>query len=131
MSDKYADMPQDPKDVEEKPLSELTWDELLVKREALLQFIENLEAAKAALSEEFMARLQQEKISGKVVGNWSISKATRITFKLTVDQAREFGAVKESVDQTVLKNAYFNGAQVPGMQKTEYPIVREVEKKNE
>lgn len=111
----------------EQQLSQLSWEELLTKREKLLAAIEELEAEKSVLSDEFLTRLKDENISGKVIGNWSISKATRISFAVTIDQAREFGAVKEAIDQAILKKQYLQGANVPGIKRTEYAMVREVE----
>jgi hypothetical protein len=113
------------------PLQELTWDELLTRREALLQVIENLEAEKSAMSAEFLARLQDEKLSGKVVGNWSITKAARISFDVTIEQARELGAVKETIDQPTLKKMYQSGVNVPGIKRTEYITVRQVDANKE
>lgn len=112
----------------ETPVSKMSWENLLARREAVIQVLENLEAEKQILSDEFLARLQEEKISGKVIGNWSISKATRYGFDTTLEQAQELGAVKTVVDQMALKKLFQKGIDIPGAKKTEYCMVREVTK---
>lgn len=112
----------------EKTITDLTWGELLARREILTASIEELEAEKKVLSDEFLFRLQEEKTNGKVVGNWSISKATRYSFETTMAEARELGAVKETIDASVLKQQHLKGIKVPGVKKIEYAIVREVVK---
>lgn len=113
-----------------KQISELTWEELLARREVVMSNLEEIEAEKKVLSDEFLHRLEEEKISGKVVGNWSISKATRYVFDTTIEEAKALGAViqKEVLDSAMLKNLVQKGIQVPGAKKVEYPTVREVVK---
>lgn len=120
-------------EVVDKAFSEMTWEELLIRREALNGVIENLEAEKKILSDEFLYRLNEEKISGKVVGNWSISKSTRYSFDTTVDQAKELGAAEQKwvIDTATLKQLVQKGTQVPGTKKIEYVNVREVVKSTE
>ena len=115
----------------EKPISELAWEELLDRREVVNELKENLEAELKVLSEEFLLRLQEEKVNGKIVNNWAISKATRYGFDTTLEQAQELGAVKTVVDSAALKALHTKGILVPGVKKTEYVMVREVVKNNE
>lgn len=109
-------------------LQEFSWEDLLLQREKINLQLEQLEAAQKILSGEMLDRLNLEKISGKVVESWSISKATRISFDLSVEDARAYGAIKETVDQSVLKKLKNSGVEIPNEKRTEYVLVREVAK---
>ncbi len=85
---------------------------------------EEIVATKTVLREEILRRLKGD---GEVIGDYSVTRAKRYSFTATVEQAREFGAVKEAVDQTALKKLYLKGAKIPGEVKiTEYPIIKNI-----
>ena len=109
----------------------ISWEDLLELREKVMMQKEELEATVKVLSEEFLHRLAEEKLSGKVVGNYSISKAVRYGFETTLEQATELGATKTVVDPTALKKLMQKGIIIPGVKKTEYCMVRTVEKNTE
>lgn len=107
---------------------EMTYEQLLEARDQANHRIEELKSAVQIVNEEIMQRLAAENITGKVVGNWGISKATRFSFDTSIEEAEALGAVKQVVDQTELKSLLKKGVAVPGVRKSEYIIVREVEK---
>lgn len=115
----------------EKPLSEYTWEQLLEYREKFVTQQEEIEAGLDVLKKEMLIRLQEENVNGKVVGNYAITKATRVSFKTPIDEAEALGAIKKTVDTAALKKLYNDGIQISGVEKTEYVTVREVEKKND
>jgi hypothetical protein len=113
-------------------LSQSTWEELLKLREKLSFALENAEAGLKEISAIMLEMLQKEKINGKIVGDWSISKATRLSFTTPIEKAQELGAVKTSIDQAKLKALFQKGiVPVEDMKKTEYVLVREVVKNTE
>ncbi len=87
---------------------------------------EELKAEKDAIKEELLARM---KTDAMMVGSYAVNKIKRVSFKTTIDDARNLGAVKEAVDTDVLKKLYQNGVDVPGSAVTVYIQVREVTKK--
>src|SRR5438128_2731736 len=110
----------------ELDLSQYSWDSLLAYREKLNADKEEAEAALKVINDELLIKLAEEKLSGKIVGQWSISKATRISFDISIPEARVFGAVKETIDQAVLKKLKAKGIEIPNEKRTEYVLVREV-----
>ena len=113
----------------EKLPQDMTFEEILKHREVLAYAKEQMEAAMKVYSDELLIRLKEENISGKVVGNKSISKATRLSFKTTLDEARTLGAIKEAIDSEILKKLYYSKVNVPGVNITEYVMVKDVVKK--
>lgn len=107
-------------------MKNITWQELLVTREKAVLAKEELEASIKVINDEMLERLKEEKINGKVIDNYSISKATRYSFDVDLKKAKELGAVKEMVDQALLKQMYFKGVKFDGIKTTEYILVREV-----
>lgn len=109
-------------------LSQYGWEELLAYREKLNAQKEEAEAGLSVINTELLAKLKEEKINGKVVGDFSISKATRITYDISLPEAEQYGAVKRSVDQTILKQLAKSGVEIPNEKRTEYVLVKEVNK---
>lgn len=110
------------------PISETTWDDLLLAREKAVIVKEEMEASLAVISEEMLHRLAEEKINGKIVGGWSISKATRYSFDTDLKTAKEYGATKEVIDNSKLKELHLKGIEIPGTKKSEYVMVKEIKK---
>jgi hypothetical protein len=117
-------------DLQEKLPAEMTYEEILEQRENANHIMEQIKASVDVLNEELKLRLTEEKISGKVVGNWAISKATRVSFDIPLEEAEALGATKMVVDQTKLKSMLKKGVAIPGIKKSEYIIVRAVEKED-
>jgi len=90
--------------------------------------LEQVEAYISVLKDELRIRLDEEQLSGKAVGNWGISKATRLSFKTTLEEAQALAATKEVPDPAKLKKLLAAGVAVPGVSKSEYIMVRQIEK---
>lgn len=85
--------------------------------------------------EEYLSVLRDElfiKVSGngEVIKGYGVTKAERYSFKgMTIEQAEEFGAVKKSIDESVLKKLHFKGVELPIKPTiTKYIIIRPIEK---
>ena len=83
-------------------------------------------ASMVMIRTEILARLEEEKIDGCLVGEYSVTKATRINFKTTLEQAGELGAVKQAVDTEALRKLHNKGIKVPGTSITIYLSVRRI-----
>lgn len=79
------------------------------------------------IREEILHRLKQEKKDGEIVGDYQLRKSVRVTFKTSLEEAEELGAVKKAVDTQQLKNLSAQGVKIPGMKKTVYLSVRKLQ----
>lgn len=102
-----------------------------LSKERLVQILENnniasdqLMAEMVIIREEILHRLEEEKKDGELIGEYSVTKAKRINFKTSLEEAEEFGAVKKAVDTAVLKKLHDKGVKVPGVNITIYLSVR-------
>jgi hypothetical protein len=93
--------------------------------------MEEIQAAMAAVKDEVVMRLDAEGVKGKVVGDHTVTKATRVVFRTTLEEAKELGAVKEAVDTVALKRLYDSGAPVPNTSITTYLLVKALEQKGD
>ena len=75
---------------------------------------------------ELLSRLEEEKKDGEVIGNYSVARTKRVTFKTTLEQAEELGAVKKAVDSSVLRGLHNKGIKVPGVSETTYLSMRKL-----
>ena len=89
---------------------------------------EEVAAEKQAIKEEILTRMDTD---SEVVGNYSVTKAKRVSFSVTLDQARSLGAIKEAVDNDALKKMAAGGTEIPGMKVSLYPVIRELGKVKE
>ena len=111
---------------DENPRSpdEYTDMQLVEARDSIDQQINQLEAAKKVITDELVDRLKQEKVTGKIVGQFQISRTKRFSFPdVTLEQAKELGAVSETINQTMLKTLWTKGVQLP-VKETEYLTFR-------
>jgi len=106
-------------------------DLLKLSKESLIQELETYNilnednmTCMVMIREELLHRLEEEKKDGELIGEYSVTKASRINFKTTLEQAKEFGAVKEAVDTTALRRLHQKGIKVPGTEITVYLSVR-------
>jgi hypothetical protein len=106
---------------------EMTLEELLDYRENFNHELENIAAAIQVINGELLERLKSKKLSGTVVGNRTITKASRINFKVDLETAKELGAIKEAIDNAKLKKLYIKGVDLPHTV-TEYVLVKEIKK---
>ncbi len=107
--------------------AEMNYEQLLELRERTNQEIEDLQAALSVVNQELLIKLDAEKLTGKIVGNWGVTKAVRYSFKTSIDEARALGAIKESVDSTKLKILLNKGIPIPGVSRSEYITVRAID----
>lgn len=108
-------------------LSTLELTELLDRKVELGHQLEETEAELKVLSEELLRRLNDEKLNGMVVNDYSISKAVRYSFKTPLDWCILHGAVKQAPDSKILKKLLLSGVEVPDANKTEYVLVKQIE----
>jgi len=114
--------------IPEPLIVEMTYEQLLELRFQANTIIEEQEAAVKIVNEELSLRLDAEKLTGKAVGNWGISKAVRFSFKTTLEEAQALAATKEVPDPAKLKKLLAAGVAIPGVSKSEYIMVRQIEK---
>lgn len=107
-------------------LLKFTKEELINKLEELNIANEDLMASMVMIREEVMARLDEEKKDGEIIGDFSVTKTKRVTFKTSIEQAEELGAVKKAVDTTKLKKLYDKGIKIPETNVTVYLSVRKL-----
>lgn len=108
--------------------SEMSLEELVELRENINHRLEDLKASLSVFSDEILLRLKQDKLQGTVVGDRAISMVRRVSFDVTLTQAKELGAVKEAIDQDVLKKLDKAGVSIPNKKVSEYIRVSEVKR---
>lgn len=113
-------------------LAQATKEQLVERYVQLGTIAEELEAEKLVLKEEILARLKN---NGEVIGDYTVTRVKQQRFnfgKVTVEEARPFGAVKETVDNEVLKKLYTKGIKLPFevmVAEIEYPLIKAIEVK--
>lgn len=112
-------------------IPEATIEKLLEARLKADQQIEELQASISVINTEMIARLDVAGEKAKVVGDYTVSKVTRLNFKPTIDQARELAATKmvEQVDTQALRRLHDTGVEIPNTSTTVFCMVRPVEQK--
>ena len=108
-------------------ITKLELTELLDKKMELGHQLEEVQAGLKVISDEILSRLDAEKLSGMVVNDYSISKATRYSFKTPLEWCVLHGAVKQAPDSKILKEILLSGVDVPESNKTEYVLVKQIE----
>jgi len=86
---------------------------------------EDIEATIKAIKDELVERMDT---NGEIVGNYSLVKAKRINFKIDLEKAKELGAVKPAIDNSVLKKLFDKGVKIPH-EVTSYLLIKAVSKK--
>ena len=89
--------------------------------------LDEIEAELVMIRQELLHRLEEENKDGELIGEYSVTKAKRITFKTTLEQAQILGAVTTSVDKIVLRKLHNKGIKVPGVEITTYLSVRRLD----
>lgn len=104
----------------------------LVENYAKLQYQkEEVEAAEKMIKEALMEHLDKMKIDSQLVGDWSISRARRVSFKTELEMARSLGAIKEAIDEPKLRQLDKAGVEIPGKNVTVYLLIRNISHKDE
>lgn len=83
---------------------------------------EDVESTIKVIKDELTSRMDT---NGEVIGDYSITKAKRINWKITFDEAKELGAVKPAIDTAVLKKLYDKGIEI-AHEITEYLLIKAV-----
>ncbi len=108
-------------------------EEMLFMREGLLAKQEEIEAHLEVLKDEIVRTLEEEKVSGKVVGNQSISIVTSYT--TSKETAKSLGLIKtitqERIDTTGVKSLVMQGVTVPNLVVTKTPRITQIVKGGE
>jgi len=104
----------------------MTKEELVTLYVASLAPYEELENQMSTIKELLFDKI---KGNGEVIGSHAITKAKRVNFDVTIEKAKELGAIKEAIDTKVLKDLYDKGIEVPH-NVTEYLIIKEIKDKN-
>jgi hypothetical protein len=102
----------------------LSKEKLVDKLQELNLQEEQTMASMVMIREELLHRLEEEKKDGEIIGEYSVTKAKRVNFKTSIEQAQELGAIKQAVDTGVLRKLYNKGIKVPGVEITTYLSVR-------
>ena len=105
--------------------AQMDYAELVDARENAAHLMEQYQAEVSVYGQELLARLKADKLSGKIVGMHTVSKRTRLSFKIELAAAKDLGATKEVVDNTKLKALYTKGIDIPATT-TEYVVVSEI-----
>ncbi len=88
---------------------------------------EELAAEKQVLKEELLSRMKDD---AEKIGDFLVTKVSqkRYSFgKITVDQARDLGATKETVDNDTLKTLFLRGVKLPievTVNEITYPLIK-------
>lgn len=91
--------------------------------------IEEIEAEKQVLKEEILTRVKD---NGETIGHYNVTKVTRTNYNfsgITIDQARDIGAIKESVDNDILKKMYLSKVKLPvepTVTTVTYPLIKDI-----
>jgi len=107
-------------------LIKLSKEKLIDKLQEFNLQEEQVMASMVMIRTEILARLEEEKIDGCLVGEYSVTKAKRVSFKTSLEEAQELGAIKQAVDINTLRKLHNKGIKVPGTSITIYLSVRRI-----
>lgn len=105
----------------------LSKQKLIDELDRLNTYQEEIVASLVMIRQELLDRLEEEKKDGELIGEFSVTKAKRVNFKTTLEQAQELGAIKQAVDTSALRKLYNKGIKVPGVSITTYLSIRRVD----
>lgn len=97
--------------------------------ESYFRISHQFEELKGEIDELKAAMFEKMEADSEVMGDYVVSKATRLSFKeITLEQADELGATKTAIDNAVLGKMYKKGVKLPiEPTKTEYIIIKHYE----
>lgn len=110
-------------------LLELSKEKLVEKLQEFNLEEEQIMASMVMIREEILARFEEEKKDGELIGEYEVSRRVRVNVKTPIEVARELGATKteEKVDNTKIKKIYQSGVKVEGVTEKPYLSVRRVQ----
>lgn len=109
-------------------LQEFSKEELIDQLDNHNHKYDDIKATLMLIRDELLHRLEEENKDGEVIGDYSIKKCTRVSFRTSVEDAEELGAVKKARDTKVLRKLHDKGVEVPDTNITEYLSCRKVQK---
>lgn len=118
--------------MESQQIANATKEQLVERYIELGYKTEEIEAEKQVLKEEILARLKD---NGEVIGHYTVTRVKKNLYKfgtMTIEQARDFGAVKEMVDNKVLEGLYQKGVKLPvetTVMEIQYPLIKDLQPK--
>ena len=119
------------KNMQPEDLLTLSKEKLIEKLDEFNVANEETMACLVMIREELLNRLEEEKKDGERIGEYSVTKAKRISFKTSFEEAKDLGAVKEAVDTGKLRVLHNKGVKVPGTSITVYLSVRRLSQSEE
>ena len=105
-------------------LIKLSKEKLIDKLQEFNLQEEQVMASMVMIRTEILARLEEEKIDGCLVGEYSVTKAKRVSFKTSLEEAQNYGAIKSVIDTDILRKLYNKGVKIPGVNIVYYLSVR-------
>jgi hypothetical protein len=126
-------------------VNELSKEELVNMHNEAKYFIEELTAAQNEIRAQLLEKID---VNGEIIGDSQVLRAEKLIINTTVEQAEEYAAVKEEVDAekvslevarglgavkrivdaTLLRKMVRKGAEVPGIVRQNYIIIKQVTK---
>lgn len=107
-------------------IKEITLNDLLKSILEAQSVIEEMEGKAKVLKDEILDRLKASKITGTVIDDHYVARVRRTIFTdVTMSQAQELGAVKQSIDQDKLRALISKGIKIKGVKMIEFLSIRE------
>lgn len=107
-------------------MKEVSTEDLVRMGMQIREHVRNMESAKNVINAEIADRFELNPSmygTGIVVDEITAKVQTRVTFKTSLAQARDLGAIKDAVDTDKLKALDKSGAEVPGKTTTKYVVI--------
>lgn len=114
-------------------IAEVSTDDLVRMGMQIRDSVKELESAKNVINAEIVDRFANDPATygdGTVVDDITVKVLQRTTFKTSLAQARDLGAIKEAVDTDKLKSLDKAGATVPGKNVTKVVVIERMEVKS-
>ena len=99
-----------------------TKEELVEALMNVKHIISDMIAHQVVLREKMFDGLEGD---GEVISNHNVSKAKKTTYLITLDEARELGAIKDAIDKAKLKVLEVKGVKIE-KKVTEYLLIKEI-----
>lgn len=100
----------------------MTKEQLVMLHQVSSDVMEELIAQQKAIRDVLAEKIKGD---GEVIANHTVTKAERLNWKVSLEQAKELGATKQAIDTDVLKTLHNKGIEIP-YEVTKYLIIREI-----
>ena len=119
------------RDLEDVILDKLPDEELVERHEQGRFMLEALDGEVKMIRDIFGDRLDKEHVDGKLVGDFNVGRRKmRKLPDFSLERAKEFGAVKETVDATMLRKIH-KTTPIKGAEEVSYVTITQVKPKEE